>query len=64
MTDELLDEEELPQTEASYDAVEIAREVLAGRWGRGNRRKIRLIEAGYDPDLIAFHVNNILHPAP
>lgn len=60
--------EELPQPEPDeditlrYDPVQIAQEVVAGRWSRGHRRTTKLVAAGYDPDLIAFHVRLILNP--
>ncbi len=39
---------------------EIAREVIAGRWGNGQERKQRLSDAGYDYSLIQSTVNNML----
>lgn len=41
-------------------AVEIAHEVIAGKWGNGESRKNRLKAAGYDPNLIQVLVNEIL----
>lgn len=38
----------------------IAEEVIAGKWGNGDDRKKRLRNAGYDPDEIQMHVNEIL----
>lgn len=36
---------------------EIAREVIRGKWGNGQERKTRLINAGYDPNVIQALVN-------
>ena len=41
---------------------EIAREVLAGKWGNGNDRKKRLEQAGYDYNAIQTIVNQLLKP--
>lgn len=39
---------------------EIAREVIAGKWGNGSDRKTRLTNAGYDPNAVQKRVNEIL----
>lgn len=39
---------------------ELAREVLAGKWGTGEERRKRLTEAGYDYDVIQAAVNKLL----
>ena len=39
---------------------EIAREVIAGKWGNGTDRKNRLTAAGYDYDAVQKRVNEIL----
>ena len=39
---------------------EIAKEVIAGKWGNGDIRKKRLTDAGYDYDLVQARVNEIL----
>jgi N-acetylmuramoyl-L-alanine amidase len=39
---------------------EIAREVIAGKWGNGNERKTRLANAGYNPTEVQNRVNQIL----
>ena len=39
---------------------EIAREVIAGKWGNGSDRKNRLTKAGYDYDAVQKRVNEIL----
>lgn len=41
---------------------ELAKEVIAGKWGSGKDRRIRLIEAGYDYDAVQERVNEILYP--
>lgn len=41
---------------------EIAKEVIAGKWGNGDTRKKRLTDAGYDYDLVQARVNEILSP--
>lgn len=39
---------------------EVAREVIAGKWGNGATRKIKLTEAGYNYASVQTMVNNIL----
>lgn len=39
---------------------EIAKEVIAGKWGNGATRKAKLKAAGYDPDAIQKLVNKLL----
>ena len=39
---------------------EIAREVIAGKWGNGEDRKNRLKAAGYDPASVQKCVNKML----
>ena len=39
---------------------DIAREVIAGKWGVGNERKQRLRAAGYNPQMVQARVNEIL----
>ena len=39
---------------------EIAREVLEGKWGNGEERRKRLIEAGYDYDAVQAKVAELL----
>ncbi len=38
---------------------QIAREVIAGKWGNGNTRKINLLNAGYDYDSVQAEVNRL-----
>lgn len=39
---------------------EIAKEVIAGKWGSGSDRKTRLTNAGYDYSTVQKHVNELL----
>lgn len=39
---------------------EIAKEVIAGKWGNGARRKMKLAEAGYDYATVQRRVNELL----
>ena len=39
---------------------EIAREVIAGKWGNGYERKTRLKKAGYDYTAIQSIVNRLM----
>lgn len=41
---------------------DIVQEVIAGKWGNGNERKIRLTDAGYDYNKIQSMVNEFLKP--
>lgn len=43
---------------------EIAREVIAGKWGNGNERKKKLTEAGYNYESIQKKVNELLTKKP
>lgn len=49
-----------PKTTAKKSVSEIAREVIAGKWGNGNDRKNRLTAAGYDYAAVQAEVNRIL----
>ena len=44
-------------TSAKKSNAEIAKEVIAGKWGNGNDRKAKLEAAGYDYDAIQAEVN-------
>lgn len=46
--------------ETLKSALEIAKEVIAGKWGNGADRKAKLIEAGYDYEAIQDKVNELL----
>ena len=39
---------------------EVAREVIAGKWGNGADRKTRLTQAGYDYSAVKARVNQLL----
>ena len=43
---------------------EVAREVIAGKWGNGHDRVNRLTQAGYDYNTVQARVNEILNPQP
>ena len=51
--------ENAPKT-AVKSVNEIAREVIAGKWGNGADRQKRLIDAGYDYDTVRKAVNNLM----
>jgi hypothetical protein len=53
--------EEPQKAQKSKSVEEVAREVIAGHWGRGNVRKSRLQKAGYDPAEIAAKVTKIFN---
>lgn len=55
-----------PQNDTKKSEEEIAREVIAGKWGNGNVRKNRLTKAGYDYAAIQSIVNQLVakKPAP
>lgn len=45
---------------AQKSVTEIAKEVIAGKWGNGSARKEKLKDAGYDPDEVQEKVNSLL----
>lgn len=49
-----------PVTPAKKSIEELAREVIAGKWGNGDERKKRLTEAGYNYADVQKRVNEIL----
>lgn len=49
-----------PETPDKKTIDEIAREVIAGKWGTGNERRKRLEAAGYDYDAVQKRVNELL----
>ena len=51
--------ENAPKT-ALKSVNEVAREVIAGKWGNGADRQKRLIDAGYDYDAVRKEVNNLM----
>jgi hypothetical protein len=48
----------IPQEEKTID--DVAREVIAGKWGNGSLRRKMLRVAGYNPALIQARVNELL----
>lgn len=48
----------IPQEEKTFD--DIAREVIAGKWGNGSLRRKMLRVAGYNPALVQARVNELL----
>ena len=42
---------------------EVAKEVLAGKWGSGSARRTNLTQAGYDYDAVQKRVNEMLAPS-
>ena len=51
-----------PQKQVNQD--DIAREVIAGKWGNGEIRKASLVQAGLDPAVIQHSVNRLLASKP
>jgi hypothetical protein len=47
------------KNESGKSNEEVAREVLAGHWGRGQDRRQRLEDNGYNPDEIWDEVTNL-----
>ena len=56
-TEKTDDEEVAESPKLSVD--DVAKEVIAGMWGRGQMRKKRLTEAGYDPVEVKTAVDKI-----
>lgn len=54
-------EEPKVPTEIKKSVEEIAREVLAGKWGNGTDRKNRITAAGYDYSAVQAKVNEIIN---
>ena len=46
---------------ATKSVDELAREVLAGKWGNGSERRRRLASSGYDASAVQTRVNELLH---
>ena len=40
--------------------VELAHEVMAGKWGNGEDRRLRLLAAGYDANAVQAIVNDMM----
>ena len=51
---------ETPDKTLNKSINEIAKEVLAGKWGNGAERTKRLKESGYDPDKVQKAVNELV----
>lgn len=51
-------------TTAKKSVSEVAREVVAGKWGNGAERKRRLTQSGYDWQAVQTAVNNLLSGKP
>jgi len=49
-------------TPAKKSTTEIAKEVIAGKWGNGDARKKKLAAAGYDYNTVQAKVNELLAP--
>lgn len=49
-----------PKAPAKKSITDIAKEVLAGKWGNGDDRKNKLKKAGYNPDKVQDKVNELL----
>lgn len=45
--------------ETTKSVEDVAKEVIAGKWGRGQARITRLREAGYDPAVVKVEVDRI-----
>lgn len=62
MTDEAVDaveDTDVAETPVDSHVTETAHEVIAGKWGRGNARKERLRDAGFDPSVVQKEVDKI-----
>jgi hypothetical protein len=53
-----------PQNDAQKSLDELAREIIAGKWGNGKERQKKLTEAGYDYAKVQAKVNEILGKKP
>lgn len=61
----LLNKQEEAPKQTLKSIEEIAKEVLAGKWGNGDARKQALVKAGYDYSLVQNAVNKLLNkPTP
>lgn len=58
MVKDIIQNESKPQTTKSIE--ELAKEVIAGKWGNGEDRKTSLINAGYDYNQIQAKVNELI----
>ena len=53
-----------PQNDAQKSLDDIAKEIIAGKWGNGTERQKKLTEAGYDYAKVQAKVNEILGKKP
>ena len=61
LINEIKEQDKEPEPDTDRKTVEeLAREVIAGQWGNGEERKIKLTNAGYDYSAIQAKVNEIL----
>ena len=56
--------DEQPHPEGGKELEAVAREVLDGKWGRGQERRMRLADAGYDAAEVDAAVVKLLNPDP
>lgn len=52
----------IPKAEPKKTVAQIAKEVIAGKWGNGDDRVKKLKKAGYDPTKVQAEVNRLLAP--
>ena len=60
--DEILSGKDKPTPKPIKTVTDIAKEVIAGKWGNGSARKKALTEAGYDYDEVQAKVDELLTP--
>lgn len=53
--------EEDPEEDAPSDLEAVAREVIAGHWGRGRVAREKLQEAGHDPSQVEEEMRKIIN---
>lgn len=58
--DELAEEDNWVGAQESLEKV--AREVLDGKWGKGQERRMKLQDAGHDPNEVEAAVTKLLNP--
>lgn len=54
-------EPEQPETDEAKSVHHVAKQVLAGEWGRGQERRVALANAGYDPNEVQQEVVRLLN---
>lgn len=50
-----------PPEEETKSLTDVAREVLAGKWGTGQERRIALADAGYDPNAVKDEISRVVN---